>query len=149
MYTLLESKKEIAAAQKTLEKTIQASFRSQIKRNITTPGGTRSGVTLYSRDGFWFYSTNTETRSIKSRLNWFGVHTDSPTVQIAVQVNVPLEGREDIVAGFFARHIESGRIYLFHSGRVGGGAKGVGKEAFLAWISRLPEAVLDAAGEVR
>lgn len=34
---------------------------------------------------------------------------------------------------FFAKHASSGQIYLFHSGRVGGGAKGVKKDAFVAW----------------
>ena len=36
----------------------------------------------------------------------------------------PTKRRNDSVAGFFAKHASSGQIYLFHSGRVGGGAKG-------------------------
>lgn len=54
-----------------------------------------------------------------------------------------------MVAGFLARHAETGRIYLFHTGRVGGGAKGVSREAFLAWSGLEPTTVIDSPGQAR
>jgi len=37
------------------------------------------------------------------------------------------------VGGFFAKDDKTGALFLMHSGKVGGGAKGVGKNSFLAW----------------
>lgn len=54
-----------------------------------------------------------------------------------------------MVAGFFARNTETGRVYLFHTGRVGGGAEGVSKEAFLAWSGLTPTTVVDSQGRAR
>jgi len=52
-------------------------------------------------------------------------------------------------AGFFARHNKSGRVYLFHSGRVGGGTKGVGKTSFLAWSNHDLVSISDKNGDCR
>ncbi|RXV69814.1 hypothetical protein D1006_18680 [Burkholderia stabilis] len=70
-------------------------------------------------------------------------------LQISVEINVAYEDRNDQVAGFFARDNDTGAIYLLHSGRVGGGTRGVSKSALLAW-SNLPliEAV-DTSGGIR
>lgn len=38
---------------------------------------------------------------------------------------------------------------MLHSGRVGGGTKGVGKAAFLTWSNQLPIDVVDSSGGVR
>ncbi|NUG81490.1 hypothetical protein HUN33_15760 [Acinetobacter bereziniae] len=83
------------------------------------------------------------------RLNWFGLVSDSQSLDISVEINTVYEGRNDRIAGFFARDSETGSIYLMHSGRVGGGTEGVGKEAFLAWTNQQPIEVLDSSGDVK
>ena len=70
-------------------------------------------------------------------------------MQISVEINTAYEGRNDQVAGFFARNNDTGSVYLLHSGRVGGGTKGVGKSAFLAWSGERPVDVFDSVGGVR
>ncbi|MBL8370856.1 MAG: hypothetical protein JNK28_05660 [Burkholderiaceae bacterium] len=70
-------------------------------------------------------------------------------MQISVEINTAYEGRNDQVAGFFARDNTTGSIYLLHSGRVGGGTKGVGKSAFLAWSDQRPVDIVDSSGGVR
>lgn len=54
-----------------------------------------------------------------------------------------------MVSGFFARNVENGMTYLLHSGRVGGGKKGVGQRTFLAWTDRPPVEVSDRSGRGR
>lgn len=149
MYTLIESKAEIAKAQKTLEATIRKDFKTKAVKDIGWQGGRRAQETVHTKDGYWFFSADFKESANPKRLNWFGKHGDGPGVQIAVEINVPYAGRNDMLAGFFARHNDTGRVYLFHTGRVGGGAKGVSKEAFLAWSARNPATVLDANGDVR
>ena len=53
------------------------------------------------------------------------------------------------MAGFFARDNNSGSIYLFHSGRVGGGKTGVSKDEFLAWRGQKLIEVFDSHGSAR
>jgi len=81
-------------------------------------------------------------------LNWFGAFRESRGLEITVEVNVPYQGREGGIAGFFARESTSGLVYLMHSGRVGGGMKGVGKTAWLSWSDRQPVEVFDADGGI-
>ncbi|SDI18739.1 hypothetical protein [Variovorax sp. OV700] len=149
MYTLIESRGEIAKAQDALEATIRQNFKTRVVKDIGWQGGRRKHQTLNVQSGYWFYSADHKEGDNPKRLNWFGKHGDGPGVQIAVEVNVPYAGRNDMLAGFFARHNQTGRVYLFHTGRVGGGAKGVSKDAFLAWSALTPAIVQDANGDQR
>jgi hypothetical protein len=53
------------------------------------------------------------------------------------------------VSAFFARHLETGEIYLMHDGSVGGGRKGIGREGYLAWIGARLVAVASSDGRTR
>lgn len=59
---------------------------------------------------------------------WGDIHPDDP-FSIVVETNPPFEGINKRVSGSFVKD-EKGRIFLSHSGRVGGGRKGIGKKAF-------------------
>jgi hypothetical protein len=63
--------------------------------------------------------------------NCFGLQNpaDYKRLRIVVEINPPHEGENRRVAGRFVRDDE-GRIYLGHTGKVGGGSAGVGKDAF-------------------
>ena len=64
---------------------------------------------------------------------WYGFGLDNPKslnrLNIAVQINPPLEGVDLRKGGMFALD-ETGGIHLCHTGAIGGGKKGVGKTAF-------------------
>jgi len=149
LYVYLESKTEIAKAQKALEATIRREFTTRLVKDIGWPTGRLHSKTLHTSDGWWFFSDSRREKDVPHTLNLFGRHGEGRGVQITVEVNVPSEGRHDSIAGFFARHVDTGRVYLFHSGRVGGGAKGVGKETFLAWSEVDLHQVVDSSGGSR
>ena len=52
---------------------------------------------------------------------------------ITVEINPPHEGENRRVAGLFARD-EENRIYIAHTGRVGGGRTGIGQNAFREFL---------------
>ncbi len=135
MFTLLESKSEIAAAHETLVATIKKNFKKMATRNIGYPSGTEYDAEVFTNGKYWFWSGDLKKGEAANprSLHWFGVFDDSKSLQITVEINTPYVGANGRVAGFFARRIQDGSIYLCHSGGVAGGTEGVGKEAFLAW----------------
>ncbi len=151
MFSLLESKEEIATAQQQLEATIKRDFRRRAVKKIGYPGGTQHNAEVATDGRYWFWSADlpdSETPNPR-RLNWFGLFEDVGSLQISVEINTGYEGRNDQVAGFFARDGESGAVYLFHSGRVGGGTKGVGKSRFLTYSNEPLRDVVDRSGSIR
>lgn len=152
MYIMLEGRAEIAAAQKLLESTLKSQSDGKQKKTIGYPGGNRPGATVNTFEEWWSWSlrTSKDDPSASRNLNWFGLWSeDRQGVDITVEINTELEATGARIGGFFARDVETGSIYLFHSGKVGGGRKGVGKQAFLAWSNLPLKDVATASGKVR
>lgn len=151
MFSLIESKEEIAKTQRKLEATIRRDFKTKEVKNIGYPGGTTLDAKVFTNGSYWYWSSDLDGKDIPNprRLNWFGLFRSDLDLQISVEINTAYEGRNDQVAGFFARDNDTGSVYLLHSGRVGGGTKGVGKTAFLAWSNQRPIDVVDLSGGIR
>lgn len=151
MYTLLESKDEIAQAQRKLEASFSRDFKRKVIKNIGYPGGTRSNAKVVSNGQYWFWSEDFDGLKLPNprKLNWFGIFHEDKDLQISVEINTPYEGANGQIAGYYARNNETGSVYLFHSGRVGGGTAGVSKTAFLAWSDKKTEDVFDSKGNSR
>lgn len=64
---------------------------------------------------------------------------------ITVEINPPKEGINRRVAGLLATD-DAGRVYLCHTGGIGGSKKGVGKAAFLEWTDRHRVPIADSDG---
>jgi hypothetical protein len=134
MFTIIEDRADIRIAQRELEATIGREFIETATRDIGWQGGRQPQANVRTDGTYWFWSSDHKDGVANPRrLNWFGRIGEGPGVAIAVEVNTPYAGRNDSVAGFFARNTANGRTYLFHSGRVGGGAEGVKKDALVAW----------------
>jgi hypothetical protein len=149
--TLLESKTDITKAQSKLEATMARAFQHRAKRNIGYPAGTTLDANVFTNEKVWYWSADLRQSDVPNprRLNWFGLYTTKSDLQITVEINTSYSGRNDQIAGFFARDDDRGTEYLLHSGRVGGGTRGVGKSAFLAWSDQRLVRVRDAGGDTR
>ena len=152
MFQYIEDKAEIARAQRKLEATIRRDFRIKTTKDIGWQGGRQRDAKLVTDGCYWFWSEDHRGRNVRNprRLNWFGTLSERPGVAITVEVNTSYAGISGQAGGAFAREANSGRIYLLHSGRVGGGAKGVGKQKFLTWCTsngQTPVEVLDSSGK--
>jgi hypothetical protein len=135
MFILLESEIDIAKAQKTLERTLKQTLRQTAIKDVGYPGGRDRNVTVSTDGRYWFRSADFKGRRVVTprRINWFGRLRESKGVGITVEVNISYRGVSGRAAGFFARNTRTGGVYLVHSGRVGGGKKGVGRNAFRVW----------------
>jgi hypothetical protein len=154
MIQYLEAKEDIARAQRKLSVTIRRGFSQVAIKDIGHPGGRERDARVATDGRYWFWST--DLRSSKSsnprRLNWFGVLGEKSGVSITVEVNTAYEDRNNQTAGFFGRDTDTGIVYLLHSGRVGGGAHGVGKDSFLTWAALAKHTlveVVDSSGNKR
>jgi hypothetical protein len=153
MFTYIESRDEVSEAQQTLARTIRHAFSTNVRRGIGFPGGDVPDAKVNTDGKYWYRTANFKDSDIANprRLNWFGSYEGDPTyyLSITVEINTAYEGRNDNVGGFFGRDNKTGTVYLFHSGRVGGGTKGVSQKEFLAWLKRSPDAVFDSSGDPR
>jgi hypothetical protein len=129
MFSLIESKQEISKAQRKLEAAIRRDFKTTTIKNIGYPGGTTPHAKIFTDGNYWYWSSDHNDTDVSNprRLNWFGLFRDDVDLQISVEINTAYEGRNDQVAGFFARDNDTGSTYLLHSGRVGGGTKALAR----------------------
>ena len=76
--------------------------------------------------------------------NTFGVYDESKNNQnIVFEACILKDGIDRDIAGFFAEDVDSGVVYLMHSGGVAGGYPGVGKTNFRAYQSEKYRRLVD------
>lgn len=130
MLTPLTGTSEIAGAVESLGKRLSRDAHPFV-RSVGWRGG-RGDFTVHWRayERFWWF---VEPRRALKRY-WFCFGTEDPTeaqrLSITCEINPPLAGATRRVAGIIAR-AEDGGICLAHTGKIGGGRKGIGRDAFL------------------
>lgn len=134
MLELVTSKSEIDSCQKLLQKVLKEKLTSKQKFTIGYHSGSmRSQV--YFNANIWF--SHTVVHSTDQRhWNAFGLRdqlSSSKSNSIIVEINILKNGTNGRVAGAFAKNEKTGAIHLVHTGKVGGGRKGIGKDSFLSW----------------
>ncbi len=125
---IIEDVNQIADAQKAFQETLIKSGAKQYKCKIGYQGGT------VQADVFWLESVSiwVAFQKIENRYwNAFGVEepVDGENLDITCEINSPLIGINRRISGAFAMD-NDGAMYLLHSGRIGGGRKGIGKSLF-------------------
>jgi hypothetical protein len=123
---------ELSNAYRMFSRSLRTAASEQRTKTIGWPGGSNNlKVHNIESQGYWCVFDDNVTSS--SERHWCAFGTDSidqPMLSITVEINPPTRGIYRRSAGLFLKD-EKGRIYLAHSGKVGGGKKGVGKTAFL------------------
>lgn len=149
MLRLIESLNEKVDAYEKLEARLKEAWRNAERRVVVWRPDSRE-MTIYHNGTYWFGSIPPNEKDATPRYwNPFGEYRETGNLQIAVEINVPTKLNERRVSGFFARDLEAGIAYLMHDGGLGGGRKGIGRSAFLAWSSAQPVPAIDAAGDSR
>lgn len=136
MLQLLASQAEREAAQRELQRSLEAQLRDQGEVKIGYQGGGGVYPLRSNGPGTLWYAYSPPRGSDKTPRHWnsFGIWQPGKPHAIVVEINIPSEGRPNGAAGFFARDLETGALFLLHDGSVGGGRAGIGKDAFLAWM---------------
>lgn len=150
MLVLIENQKEISKLQNKFMDIVERYFHKKIRKQIGYPGGGVGEVEISTNGDLWYWSSIDAHKNKGHKfLNWFGVIDDRKNLDISVELNIPLEGINNRVAGFFAQDPESKKTYLCHTGGVGGGTQGVGQTEFLVYANIPLKKVQNSQGEVR
>ena len=125
----LTSRKEITAAEERLVTRLRDSAAYTREQLLGFRSGSRTRPTSWlPAANLWFAHDQLDTRY----WNAFGLGEPDPErpQSIVVQINPPYKGAGRRSAGAFLTD-DTGRTYLAHTGKVGGGRKGIGKQEFL------------------
>jgi 5-methylcytosine-specific restriction protein A len=145
-FELLTAHRDIRAAQRKFEKALDAALpRRPGRYTVGYPGGKIDDATLQSNGLIWHYRQILNDAAIPRYWNAFGLVETLATNRsnsITVEINSPLDGANGSVAGLFARD-QDGGFAVLHSGKIGGGKKGVGKAEFVAALQEKPIFVVD------
>jgi hypothetical protein len=132
MLVALTDRTEVSAAYAQFVEGLNAGS-SPMRKRVGWPSGTGE-FEVFWRPSERLWSLFDPSRT--SNRYWCCFGPDDPTnariLSISCEINFAFEGINRRVAGVFLRD-EDGRIYVGHSGNVGGGRKGVGKTAFLSY----------------
>jgi len=114
------------------------SIETEDERKVGNPSSTSICTVDIHRDhGFWVVlddrSIDTQTWHVFGLIN-DRLDTPDSTLEHVCQINFSYEGDVGRVGGLFAQD-QRGNIYITHSGGVGGGRAGIGKNAFLDFLA--------------
>ncbi len=151
MLSVLEGAADRKSAQAMMRTTMTERLDRIGVRRIGFPSGSRDEPMWTAGPGrLWCAFGSAEDATVPRRWNAFGVYdAGRPAQLITVEINIPTKAYSERVAGFFARDTETGRTYLLHDGGVGGGRKGVGQLAFLAWSGAATVETVRENGRIR
>lgn len=149
MLELVETKSEKIAVQRRFAKAMESAWNRAERRTVVWRPSSK--VLPIAHNGLlWFAQIRPHDDQHTLRYwNSFGVYDDSGNLQIAVEINIPVESNTNRVSGFFAKDQATGCNYLMHDGGVGGGRPGIGQEKFLRWSSKRPVPVMTSDGSYR
>ncbi|MDE0697453.1 MAG: HU family DNA-binding protein [Boseongicola sp.] len=136
MLTAIHRPKDIAQAQEGFLQRMRGEFRTTIPD--VAFGFQGGGIALdqaLSNDRIWFAHKALEGAAVPRHWNAFGMEPLEPgrSHGITVEVNVAIDGVDKRVAALFAVDDKTGNTVLLHRGRIGGGRRGIGREAFMEW----------------
>lgn len=131
MLRVIEDARTIKQCQAELKAKMKAFTTEERLHTVGFPGGSAKATVYYCAPlDFWMTLKPISNRYWNCGGMGNPFSTNSPAPQ--VEINPPRSGLDRRIAGAYLED-ENGVRYIAHNGKVGGGAKGVSKTAFLAY----------------
>jgi TIR domain len=129
--TAAEAKKAFIAFKSAIE-----ARGEKIFCRIGFPGGNfETNVFYFAKDDFWCLPTQGERAWGRYWIAFGKGRPTQPSNNIIVEVNPPHSGENGRVGGVFLKD-DGGQFFLGHTGKIGGGRPGIGKDAFIAYYEK-------------
>jgi len=140
LFVIIHDSKAVKSAQSSFEESVRESATQSHQMQLGHQGGGNMADIHYIQPlNFWVGLDDCRNRY------WNALGIGNPfrdDHSIVAEINPPKEGINRRISGAFVKDSE-GRLYMAHRGRVGGGRKGIGKKAFMAWYKGTIEWVED------
>jgi len=152
MLHIITDEVEIRECQQELEILLEKNLNLEGEYTIGFPGGNWDTSVIYNKN-IWFagYEIEEDEDNPSPRFwNGFGLAKEfekNKSNDITVEINIPTNGINRRVSGFFAKNNKTDEILLMHRGKIGGGRKGIGKNAFLGWYEPVIQQVHSGDGK--
>jgi hypothetical protein len=140
----LKTKEKIAQVQEQFQNRFIDAADTTIEVHVGwRPETVLRTVNYISEHDIWTYSRLRDSNDNRYR-NVFGIGKPAKgsAVPIDCLIAIPIDGIDRRIGGGFARD-DDGNIYIFHRGKIGGGKKGVGKDAFFMHYSGEVQRIVD------
>jgi len=140
----LKTKEKIAQAQEQFQNRLIDAADKTIEVHVGwRPETVFRTVNYISEYDIWTYSRLRDFNDNRYR-NVFGIGkpVKGSAVSIDCLIAIPIDGIDRRIGGGFARD-DDGNIFVFHRGKIGGGKKGVGKDAFFVHYSGGVQSIVD------
>lgn len=126
---LIKEETNIAKAQKIFQDTLTKTATKQCKCILGFQGGNEE-VDVYWLEQFGIW-VSFQVKENHYYWNPFGIGEpfEGDILKIICEINSPLTGINRRISGAFAMD-DNGEMYILHSGKIGGGRKGIGKSLF-------------------
>lgn len=134
MLTLVTEAETKKNAQQALEKNLKLALSRKGVQTIGFRSGNVEEVIYTAGDNKLWAAFRKISDGVRIPRYWnaFGVYRPERSAQIiTVEINIAINSVTSQVAGFLAEDRDAREIYIMHSGKVGGGRRGIGKSAFL------------------
>jgi hypothetical protein len=129
MLKVVADESAIRRYQRQFVRSLKTAAAETIPVKLGHPGASEKAKVAWSeRLGIWFFS-----RKLPGSRYWNGFGIGRPegggNVAITCEINFPLYGIDRRTGGVFAQD-RTGRVFVVHRGKLGGGRKGIGKSLF-------------------
>jgi 5-methylcytosine-specific restriction protein A len=146
MLQVITSESDIKYYQIQFEQLLESYLPNHEEYFIGYPGG-RKRLEVYSNSDIWFSHS---TAGINNPRFWnaFGLSrnlTYKKSNSIVTEINFLQKGVNGQVAGTFVKDDKTNKVYIAHSGKIGGGKKGIGKTTFLRWYKTPTQEIFKAS----
>lgn len=126
---IISRARTVRDAMAKLKEQLMDAATTKARATVGYQGGSATETVHWSTPlGVWSLFKKLDNR----HWNCFGVERPNSvkSLQITVEVNPPLDGIDRKMGGAIAREPGSGKQYLVHRGRIGGGQRGIGADLF-------------------
>lgn len=148
MFSAITKKPELEKLQRAFDRKLRPYITKDCEIIVGHPGGNWEETVHYSSelDIWWILAVESKG---KRYWNAFGIGDPSGQhVNIVVEINYPVVDANFYVASNWAK-AENGGYFLFHSGKIGGGRKGIGQTAFMEQYTGGGTHIIDVSGYPR
>jgi hypothetical protein len=138
--TTIQDQARIAEAQSLFERRVRDAATKSGVITLGYQGGGRDAQAYHvASSSFWVAFEDSGNRY------WNALGLGNPfdgETEIIAEINPPKSGIDRNIAGVFAEN-KGGEIWIAHRGKIGGGRKGIGKNAFFEWYPEPLDLVFD------